>query len=222
MASDISTRHWSQSDLWWLQDRGHHHGFRQQHRPWTLVTWATDINTDPGYSQTTEPDVALGGNMNPDTAMSSGGSAGHFQFSLQMSNIPLCVYTTFTLSIPSVMDIQAVSVSWLLLDRAAMNMCLWAEKESPLWICQDYIAGLYGRSNSSFWSNLPTDFHSCYASFQSHYLWIMCPFPTSRSEFLSTVLLILAILVWVKWNLKIGLSVYFKILFLWWLWTLSI
>lgn len=47
----------------------HHHGFSPQHRlqttTWPLVvTWAMDINTDPSYSRTLDPDIALSSVMN--------------------------------------------------------------------------------------------------------------------------------------------------------------
>lgn len=43
--------------------QGHQHGFRQKHRPYIstwplLVTWATNINTDPGCSRSMDPDMA--------------------------------------------------------------------------------------------------------------------------------------------------------------------
>lgn len=48
----------------------HQHGFRLQQRPWTsacpsVVTWATDINTDPGCRRTTNQDMALNGSLEP-------------------------------------------------------------------------------------------------------------------------------------------------------------
>ena len=43
--------------------------------PW--VKWVMDINTDTGFSRTTDPDMVLGDNKDPGITMASGGIAGH-------------------------------------------------------------------------------------------------------------------------------------------------
>lgn len=42
----------------------------------SVVTCIMDINTDPGFNRTTDPDMALRGNMDPDISVASGGSIG--------------------------------------------------------------------------------------------------------------------------------------------------
>lgn len=93
-ATDISTdlaaiRPWTPGHgPQWLQGLGHHHGlrwqhgFRQQHRRGTstwpsLVTQATDINSDSYCSRTWVPDMALDASPDLGTTMVSGGIAGH-------------------------------------------------------------------------------------------------------------------------------------------------
>ena len=61
---------------------GHQRDFRLQHGPqisvWpSVVSRATGINTDPSCSLISDPDMALGGSMDSDIPMASGGSAGH-------------------------------------------------------------------------------------------------------------------------------------------------
>lgn len=51
-------------------DYGHPHGPQ-------LLTCSTDMNTDSGYSRTTDPDVALSSSMSPDVNMVSGGGRGY-------------------------------------------------------------------------------------------------------------------------------------------------
>lgn len=46
--------------------------------PWPLVVaLAKNINTDPSYSRTMDPDMALSGKLEPDGTMDSSGSTGH-------------------------------------------------------------------------------------------------------------------------------------------------
>lgn len=61
---------------------GHHQDFRRQPRPGTfawplMVTWTSDINTEPGFDRTISPDMAPGGSMGLHVPMTSGRSAGH-------------------------------------------------------------------------------------------------------------------------------------------------
>lgn len=42
-----------------------------------LVTWASDINADPGCDTTTNPDTVSGSSLGPDVTTASDGSTGH-------------------------------------------------------------------------------------------------------------------------------------------------
>lgn len=57
---------------------GLQYGHRSQASLWLLVAMrAMGINTDPGYSRTTNPDMVLGSILGPDVAMALIGCAGH-------------------------------------------------------------------------------------------------------------------------------------------------
>lgn len=50
-------------------DHGHHMAF--------VVTWLTDIDTDPCYGRVVDPDMALNDSRAPETIMALGGSPGY-------------------------------------------------------------------------------------------------------------------------------------------------
>lgn len=82
MASDGNTDHSHQYGPRGSTAHGCQYCFRLQHKPhisaWpSVVTQATDINTDPGYSRTMVPDMALGSSTNWEITMTLGGSADH-------------------------------------------------------------------------------------------------------------------------------------------------
>ena len=66
------------------------------------------------------------------------------------------------------------------------------------------IAGSSGRSISNFLRNLQIDFQSTYASLQSYHQWRSVPFsPHPHQHVLSPEVLILAILIGIRWNLRV-------------------
>lgn len=60
----------NQHGLWWYPRPG-------TSRWSLLVTWASDINTDPDCDMTTNPDMASGHSMGPNVTTASGGGTGH-------------------------------------------------------------------------------------------------------------------------------------------------
>ena len=96
-------------------------------------------------------------------------------------------------------------------NKAAMNIVehvsLWHGGTSFGFIPKSGIAGSSGRSISSFLSNLQMDFQSGCTSLQSHQQWRrsvpLSPHP--HQHVLSPEFFILAILIGVRWNLRVVL-----------------
>jgi hypothetical protein len=66
------------------------------------------------------------------------------------------------------------------------------------------IAGSSGRTNSNFLRNHQIDFQSSFTSLESHQQWSSIPlFPHTHQHLLSPVFFILAILIGVRWNLRV-------------------
>ena len=83
-------------------------------------------------------------------------------------------------------------------------MPLWHDAAAFGYIPKNGIAGSSGRSIPNFLRNLQIDFQSGSTSLQSHQQWrsvTLSPHPLQHV--LSTVVLILAILVSVRWNLRV-------------------
>ena len=56
----------------------HEYGPSPQVSPWpSIVTGASNTNTDLDYSRATDPDTAIGYSSGPDVTMALGSSAGH-------------------------------------------------------------------------------------------------------------------------------------------------
>lgn len=60
----------------------HQYGHRLWHKPWVstgvlVAVWTSDINTDPGYSRTMNPDMVLGSNLGQVFTMVLGECADH-------------------------------------------------------------------------------------------------------------------------------------------------
>ena len=94
------------------------------------------------------------------------------------------------------------------MNNAAMtigeHMSLWYDWASFGYIPKSGIAGSGGRLLSNFLRNHHTDFQSCSTSLHSHEQWrsvSLTPHPLQHK--LSSLLLILAILIGVRWNLRI-------------------
>ena len=92
--------------------------------------------------------------------------------------------------------------------KAAMNivehMPLWHGGASFGYIPKSGIAGSSGRSISNFLRNLQIDFQSGCTSLQSHQQWRSVPLsPHPLQHVLSPEVLILAILIGVRWNLRV-------------------
>ena len=67
------------------------------------------------------------------------------------------------------------------------------------------IAGSSGSTMSNFWRNCQNDFQSGCTNLQSHQQWRSVLFPHPRQHLLSPEFLILAILIAVRWNLRVVL-----------------
>jgi hypothetical protein len=93
-------------------------------------------------------------------------------------------------------------------DKATVNMVehvsLWHGGASFGYIPKSGIAGFSGRSMSNFLKNLQIDFQNGYTSLQFHQQWRNAPFsPHPLQHVLSPEVLILAILIGVRWNLRV-------------------
>ena len=93
-------------------------------------------------------------------------------------------------------------------NKATMNivehMPLWHGGASFGYIPKSGIAGSSGRSISNFLRNLQIDFQSGCTSLQSHQQWRSVPLsPHPLQHVLSPEVLILAILIGVRWNLRV-------------------
>ena len=96
-------------------------------------------------------------------------------------------------------------------NKAAMNIVehvpLWHGGASFGYIPKSGIAGSSGRSISNFLRNLQIDFQSGCTSLQSHQQWRSVPLsPHPLQHVLSPEVLILAILIGVRWNLRVFLN----------------
>ena len=95
-------------------------------------------------------------------------------------------------------------------NKAAMNivehMPLWHGGASFGYILKSGISGSSDRYISNFPRNLQIDFQSGWSRLQSHQQWNSVPLsPHPRQYVLSPEVLILAILIGVRWNLKVVL-----------------
>jgi hypothetical protein len=95
-------------------------------------------------------------------------------------------------------------------NKAVMNivehMPLWHVGASFGYIAKNGIAGSSGRFISNFLRKLQIDFQSGCTILQSHQKWRSVPFsPHPLQHVLSPEVLILAILIGVRWNLKVVL-----------------
>jgi hypothetical protein len=84
------------------------------------------------------------------------------------------------------------------------QMPLWHGLPSIWYIPKSHIAGSSRRSISNFLKNLQIDFQSGCTSLQSHQQWKSVPLsPHSLQHVLSPEVLILAILIGIRWNLRV-------------------
>jgi hypothetical protein len=93
-------------------------------------------------------------------------------------------------------------------NKATMNIVehvpLWHGRASFRYISKSGIAGSSGRSIFNFLRNLQIDFQSSCTSFQSHQQWRSVPLSLHPCQYLlSPEVLILAILIGVRWNLRV-------------------
>jgi hypothetical protein len=84
------------------------------------------------------------------------------------------------------------------------NIPLWHSEASFGYIPKNGIVGTLGRSISNFRRNLQIDFQSYCTSLQSHQQWESVPLsPHPLQHVLASEVLILAILIGVRWNLRV-------------------
>jgi hypothetical protein len=80
---------------------------------------------------------------------------------------------------------------------------LWHGGASFGYMPKSGISGSSGKTSSNVLRNLQIDFQSVYTSLPSHQQWRSVPFSTSLPTCLSPEVLILAILIGVRWNLRV-------------------